>query len=244
MIPVPGSFPLSRSKTIPSWARFAYLINRTLRRFGMERALRFWLNAAWISNRLAAESCFDSRQDEFRKLAFALREESLANWLPAGAVVLDIGCGVGEWSRIAAKYATRVVCTDYDSGYITRNQVNCPPNVTFILSDVTRGLPQGPFDVALLIHVIEHIENPLALLRDIRKIANKLIIEVPNFEASPLNYIRYDIGCPFYSDGDHVCEYRPSGLIQLLSAADWQVEATEHRSGNIVAMCVPHLTNV
>ena len=241
IIAVPCSFPLSRHKKIPTWARFAYLFNRTLRTLGIERALRFWLNAAWIANRLAAELCFASRQDEFRRLGFALREETLAKWLPEGATVLDIGCGVGEWSRIASKYAKRVVGTDYDSGYIMRNQINRPPNATFILSDATRGLPKGPFDVALLIHVIEHIEDPLALLRDIREKAGKLIIEVPNFEATPLNYIRYDMGCPFYSDGDHVCEYRPCGLIELLTAAGWQVEATEYRSSSVVAMCVPHL---
>jgi SAM-dependent methyltransferase len=148
MIPLPCSFPLSRRKKIPAWARFAYLLNRTLRIFGMERVLRFWLNAAWISNRLAAESCFASRQDEFRKLGFALREESLVKWLPEGAAVLDIGCGVGEWSRIAAKCATRVVGTDYDSGYITRNQIKCPPNVTFILSEATHGLRSTKLDAS------------------------------------------------------------------------------------------------
>lgn len=241
MMSVPRSFPLSRRKKIPNWIRFAYLVDRALRTFGIDHALRFWLNVAWISNRLATESCFASRQDEFRKLGFALREESLAKWLPAGAAVLDIGCGIGEWSRIAAKYATRVVGTDYDCGYIARNQINCPPNVTFVFSDATRGLPNGPFDVALLIHVIEHIENPLALLRDIREKARKLIVEVPDFEANPLNYIRYDIGCPFYSDGDHVCEYRLCGLIELLTMAGWQVEETECRSGSVVVMCVPGL---
>jgi SAM-dependent methyltransferase len=232
----PCSFPLSRSKVIPLWVRVAYLLNRTLRILGGDKVLRFWLNAAWISNRMAVESCFVTREAEFRKLGFALREESLAKWLPEGATVLDIGCGIGEWSRIAAKYASRVVGTDFDSGYIAGNQIKCPPNVSFILSDATKGLPEGRFDVALLIHVLEHIDSPLELLREVKAKAKRLIIEVPNFEASPLNFIRYEVGCPFYADGDHVCEYRPCGLIELLTASGWHLETMECRSGSVLAI--------
>jgi len=233
---IPCSFPLSRRKVVPLWVRLAYLLNRTLRILGGDALLHFWLNTAWISNRMAVESCFLTREAEFRKLGFALREESLAKWLPEGATVLDIGCGTGEWSRIAAKYASRVIGTDYESEYIRRNQSNCPPNVSFILSDATAGIPEGQFDVALLIHVVEHIENPLALLREIRAKAKRLIIEVPNFEATPLNFIRYEIGCPFFADGDHVCEYRPCGLIELLTASGWHVQTMECRSGSVLVM--------
>jgi SAM-dependent methyltransferase len=138
---IPCSFPLSRRKVVPLWVRLAYLLNRTLRILGGDALLHFWLNTAWISNRMAVESCFLTREAEFRKLGFALREESLAKWLPEGATVLDIGCGIGEWSRIASKYASRVIGTDYESEYIRRNQSNCPPNVSFILSDAVRSEP-------------------------------------------------------------------------------------------------------
>jgi SAM-dependent methyltransferase len=185
---------------------------------------------------MAVESCFFTRDAEFRKLGFALREESLAKWLPKGATVLDIGCGIGEWSRIAANYASRVIGTDYDFEYIRRNQSNCPSNVSFILSDATKGLPDGEFDVALLIHVVEHIENPIELLRQIRAKVKRLIVEVPNFEATPLNFIRYEVGCSFFADGDHVCEYRPCGLIELLTASGWHVESMECSSGSILAI--------
>ena len=166
---IPSVFPLSRRKSVPRWVRIAYLFKRGARVFGQRAWLRLWLNAAWVTNRIAREVCFDTNRADFRKAGQALSEELLARWLPANSAVLDIGCGLGEWSRIASKYAARVVGIDLNASYIAQNQTShLPHNVLFMLSDATTVLPEQRFDVVLMIHLIEHIEDPSLLLRQAR----------------------------------------------------------------------------
>ena len=52
-----------------------------------------------------------------------------------------IGCGIGRWCPVAAKYAKRVVGVDYDEEWIRiARETTTAENVEYILGDATKEL--------------------------------------------------------------------------------------------------------
>jgi 2-polyprenyl-3-methyl-5-hydroxy-6-metoxy-1,4-benzoquinol methylase len=101
-----------------------------------------------------------------------------------GGSVLDVGCGDGEFIELAASWGWNAIGIDPDPAAIA----NC----------LTRGLnvTQGTleqfadkqclFDVITLGHVIEHVHNPVALLKACRRLlkpTGQLWLETPNIDS-------------------------------------------------------------
>ena len=74
------------------------------------------------------------------------------------------------------------------------------------------------FDLLVLTHVLEHLENPTEFLCKFKKFFRYVYIEVPDFDASLLNQLRQDIGTPFvYSDEDHKWEFGRAELLKVVT---------------------------
>lgn len=87
--------------------------------------------------------------------------EWLAKELPAGATVLDYGCGSGILA-IAAKMlgASKVIGVDIDEQAVSATAANALANRTEIDAQLTEGLSDGQFDVV----VANILSNPLKVL--------------------------------------------------------------------------------
>jgi SAM-dependent methyltransferase len=205
--------------------------------FGHKRLMRWCLNASWLLRRFAFELGSEVFGSSFQTDARALSKDVLQRWVTRDATVIDIGCGPGRLSRLAAGYAGRVVGIDQSPADIkTARQLSEGQNIEYLIGDVTVDLSDSRFDVAMLVHVLEHIDDVDQLLTAIRKIAPLLIIEVPDFEADPLNMARHTLGCPYYSDGDHIREYSLPVLKQQLERNGWYIQYQERRHGAILAV--------
>jgi SAM-dependent methyltransferase len=205
--------------------------------FGRKRLMRWCLNASWLLRRFAFELGSEVFGSSFQTDARALSKDVLRKWVTRDATVIDIGCGPGRLSRLAAGYAGRVVGIDQSPVDIeTARQLSEGQNIEYLIGDVTVDLSDSRFDVAMLVHVLEHIDDVDQLLTAIRKIAPLLIIEVPDFEADPLNMARHALGCPYYSDGDHLREYSLNVLKQQLERNGWYIQYQERRHGAILAV--------
>ena len=99
---------------------------------------------------------------------------------------------------------------------------------------MTTALPGEEFDLALLVAVLEHIQDVDQLLGDIRRIARRLIVEVPDFEADCLNLVRRDLDCVWYTDADHVREYIQPVLQQHLERNGWTAKQWQRRGGMLL----------
>jgi SAM-dependent methyltransferase len=211
------------------------LVGKTL--LGKELVLRFCLKGSWLLSRFAFEVSGEIYGNDFQKQARVLNEDLLKNWIPPNGSVLDVGCGVGRWCRMAANYAGKVVGVDYDQTLIeTAKKDFAAPNITYWVGDVTKDLADQKFDVALLIHVIEHIENYRQMLLELKKIASTLIVEVPDFESNSLNWARLKVKSPFFSDGDHIREYTLKILLDQLEAAGWIPQHYEKNGGAVLVV--------
>jgi SAM-dependent methyltransferase len=118
--------------------------------------------------------------------------------VPRGARVLDAGCGSGALSARLEAAGYEVVAADVDtSDYAAR-----PPHVSWDLAGQT--VPdelRGAFDVACAIEVLEHVENPLQALRNLRAVlrpSGVLVASTPNL-GHPRSRLKFLLrGAPSY----------------------------------------------
>lgn len=101
---------------------------------------------------------------------------------PEGMTLLDYGCGRGETMKLA-----------FDAGYIASGadiddtclDLSKQWGTTIKLQenseDITRLFNGKTYDVITCFHVLEHVHNPLNLLRQLRNLSNKyILLAVPN----------------------------------------------------------------
>lgn len=107
-------------------------------------------------------------------------------WLPnasASRNVLDVGCGSGEWLEVARSAGWTVFGVEPDPA--SRKLAEAKGiKVWQALDAASRDLP--PLDYIVLSHVIEHVHDPLALLRscyDLLRPGAGIYIDTPNIDA-------------------------------------------------------------
>ncbi len=98
--------------------------------------------------------------------------------------LLELGCGTGAVIKECArrKMASRFLAIDYSPKAVERLRHEAP-EIECVAADITDSAfcLQESFDVVVLSHVLEHLENPVAFLRTIKDHLRfrHLIIEVP-----------------------------------------------------------------
>ena len=212
-----------------------------LRRIMPRHALtRFLLTASWLIRRFAWEQVwYDLPHDK----AFALSRPHTLDFvrrsIPSNATVIDVGGGFGETTHVAAEIASKVLYVDCGAHNFGEAKRACAQdnNVELLLGDGLKILEErGPFDVALLLHILEHLDNPKEALERIHMYCGRVIIEVPDFGSEPLNFMRLRENLPCYSDADHVTEFSVDYMVECLNDAGWKVCEITVRNGVILAV--------
>jgi len=126
---------------------------------------------------------------EYDRLADRKRLDFITNFLknslPAGATILDVGCGNGVISRHLGKFGFNVTGVDVSEKTIEKaNALNTLNNVSFIKKSAEELMATGEqYDAIICSEVLEHLDNPESLLKVLNNILSengKLIITVPN----------------------------------------------------------------
>jgi len=176
------------------------------------------------SRRARANSRPANFADADRELADSL--ESLdevgnyAHWIfdllepHLGPTVLEVGAGHGTFTELIAA-GRDVVATELSQRCVAtlHDRFDGHPGVAVLSTDVAGAVSHGPFDAAVLINVLEHIEDDDRALLDLAPAlapGGRLILWVPAFES-------------LYSDFDrrvgHFRRYRvPQLRAKLISA--------------------------
>lgn len=101
---------------------------------------------------------------------------SIADLVPTGGSVIDIGCGTGEQSALLANDGRQVVGIDASPAMLTIAEKRNSANTAFILgSGSDTNFPDGNFSAAILSFVL-HETDPLtrvALLSEAKRLVGK-----------------------------------------------------------------------
>lgn len=140
--------------------------------------------------------------------------------------ILDIGCGRGNVTAIAARHAREVIATDVadDAVAATSALLADHPSAQTFVADTLAGdwgdhasEREPRFDCVLLSEVLEHLEDDVAALVTCRELLNDhgcLLITVP---ADPALWTRWD------DLAGHQRRYTRQELVSKLEAAGFRV---------------------
>lgn len=223
----------TRKKPNPFLLRLCYLIDKwsILKN---RKKLNLYLDLEWIFARLArttANKYYTDLDDVFGKNI----NEFILRKINGKHHVLDLGCGLGKNSFLIAKRAASVTGIDYDNRNIeiAKSRFNLS-NLKFINNEALTFLNSSKehFDVLILSHIIEHLENQKDFLLNFKSFFKLIYIEVPDLEASNLNLFRVNLNSNFqYTDDDHVVEFDRTELIEVLHACNLKIIDCEYIYG-------------
>ncbi len=108
--------------------------------------------------------------------------EIIAELVPAGARVLDLGCGSGE---LLAHLRDHKACTGYGVEIDDDNVLACTRRgvnvVQLNLEDGLALFEDQSFDVVLQLQTLQHLRNTERMLRETARIGRTGIVSFPNF---------------------------------------------------------------
>jgi SAM-dependent methyltransferase len=92
----------------------------------------------------------------------------------AGTTVLDLGCGPGTFAAAAAARGARVVGIDVDRSAVAAAAA-AVPGAEFLVGDA-HDPPPGPFDLVAAVQLLQHVANPLAVLRAAARVGSAVAV--------------------------------------------------------------------
>ena len=157
--------------------------------------------------------------------------------------VVDVACGTARYYPEISKIGeVRYIGIDSSPLHISRNKQSFP-DAEFVNSNCLENGVVPECDVIIASHFIEHLENPLDFLLQIKGRCNKLIIEVPDFYSDPINLVSFNLGTPWWTDRDHFREYSEDTLRALLTEAEYKTLDQKISGGTIAVVVEPKIRN-
>jgi ubiquinone/menaquinone biosynthesis C-methylase UbiE len=165
------------------------------------------------------EEVWEALPDDARPADLERRGDFLRGDLRRGERLLDIGCGTGDFTRIAADAGAYPVGIDVAEAAIARAQRRFA-DLNFRVVAIDRPLPfeDCVFDVAWAGEVIEHIADTARWLSEVRRVlvpAGRLLVTTPSHGRLRLLLGGIERFSP--PTGDHLHLYSAASLRRLLA---------------------------
>jgi ubiquinone/menaquinone biosynthesis C-methylase UbiE len=101
--------------------------------------------------------------------------------------LLDVGCGGGQFMHQMHNLGWTVTGLDFDGKAVENAKIRYGSALTFLHTDLPGAkFPDNFFDAVTMNHVIEHVPDPVALLKEARrilKVGGRLIATTPNIQS-------------------------------------------------------------
>jgi SAM-dependent methyltransferase len=169
---------------------------------------------------------------------FTLRRAFMLAHVSADAVVVDLGCGAGEFSAALVQAGARPIGVDVAGEALRRARLLLPES-DFRLWAAGEPLPvdDGAADIVWAGEVIEHVADVAPWLSEVRRVLRPggvLVLTTPHHGPGTLLRLalsRRAFAAHFEPRSDHVRFYSPSTLGALLADFGFGVEEMRVRGG-------------
>jgi ubiquinone/menaquinone biosynthesis C-methylase UbiE len=165
------------------------------------------------------EEIWEALPQDARPADLGLRSAFLRGELRGGERLLDIGCGAGEFTRIAADEGAQPIGVDVAEGAIARARRQFP-ELEFRAVAIEQPLPfdDCSFDVVWAGEVIEHVADTARWLSEVRRVlipTGRLLVTTPSH--GRLRLLLGGIERFSAPTGDHLHLYSAGSLRRLLA---------------------------
>lgn len=154
-----------------------------------------------------------------------------------GETVLDVGCGMGAVAFDVADRAGAIVTgMDIDANSIAKAHARyAHPNITYLVGDALKAVPENPVNVVILSNVLEHLPDRANFLRRLQNTVNpqKMLIRVPLFERDWRVPLKKELGVEWRLDDTHETEYTLESFRAEMAEAHLNIVHLEVHWGEI-----------
>ena len=178
----------------------------------------------------------------YRDMRARRRWRFLQAALPRHGRCIEIGCGAGNFLEILSDAGYDVVGVDPSTGYAAyARERGLEVTAGRFPDDLSGG---GPFDLAFMFHVLEHVPAPLEILRQIREQLDPgglLLLEYPDVELAA----RRRFLPSTYFERAHLFDFSARTLTAFLTRAGFKVrrrfleERRPPYDRNVLVVCEP-----
>lgn len=153
--------------------------------------------------------------------------------MPRASGVMDLGCGVGYGAAYMAARAHQVVAVDNSPDAIAYGQAHFPGPyyVKARAEELADATPPDQCDYVTAFEILEHLEDPGAVLAALPATVKELFCSVPNEAYFPHKGPGHENGYLFHHRHYHEHEFRA-----LLWESGWAVETMRHQTGPFAAI--------
>ena len=138
---------------------------------------------------------------------------------------LDFGCGAGGVLKLAQNKAQNVFGIEPEKAMfraINNEGIKCYPSLKHALNELN-----GSVDVVSLFHVLEHLDDPIGYLNELKKLLStngKIIIEVPNADDALLSLYESKAFADFTYWESHLYLYNNTTFAELIRQAGLKIQ--------------------
>lgn len=153
--------------------------------------------------------------------------------------VLDVGCGNGALAADVSRHCRKIISIDISSKNIEKAKKYA--GINFICADVTKYHFEDKFDAVIISNVLEHIEDRIGVLKNLKKCSKRFLIRAPLINRDWITLYKRERGVDYRLDKTHYIEYTEEILIEELSRAGLEIISSRVRYGEIY--CVAEIVN-
>lgn len=132
-----------------------------------------------INTRRYWDRCFARQGDFYRVFPY----ENIADFLPKDAPfsLLDIGCALGDGCEFLQKRFPGAEISGADFSLIgIQKAKERSDKIRYFLLDITKEEPQHAYDYIVLSHILEHLNDPLAIVgKCLRHVNRAILVSTP-----------------------------------------------------------------
>ena len=191
-----------------------------------EDLMRYYESVDYISHSDTKKNTLDKIYHLVRKYTIRNKVNRLRKEQPNGKIVLDIGCGTGDFLTACSKNDWIIYGVEPNSkARALAQEKTASKKVYSSISELLEIHKDKKFDVITLWHVLEHIPNLIEYINDLKKLLSStgtLIIAVPNFKSyDATHYKKYWAA---YDVPRHLWHFSPKAIGLLFDKVDMTVQ--------------------